>query len=310
MCIRDSNTGNESASPDKVSPFESGKSAVIVSARERPSPVRAKSIRTNLSAVHEYLQALISLIKSQFINLFITNINIPLGANPIERLKSYHVVDPAANDSFSLDSSQIQAPPVLGIELFLALEDELARRRGNNLPEEVLELEHIHNKLIFDALNEILDEFRPFGLKGKPAPWRNSSRKVFFKRITVETALDVLDKAKERVVEWASSMCGFIHDKDDNLLGRDLHLDEDYINHIKEDRLARMLANEAYENEERWITYEEEETEVAFDLADLVFETLIAECVEEVSRIQNKRAPARPANPRMQTRPQGRSLSP
>eukprot|EP01017_Pseudomicrothorax_dubius_P007088 TRINITY_DN12144_c0_g1_i1.p1 TRINITY_DN12144_c0_g1~~TRINITY_DN12144_c0_g1_i1.p1 ORF type:complete len:930 (+),score=284.11 TRINITY_DN12144_c0_g1_i1:422-3211(+) len=238
------NTGNESASPDKVSPFESGKSAVIVSARERPSPVRAKSIRTNLSAVHEYLQALISLIKSQFINLFITNINIPLGANPIERLKSYHVVDPAANDSFSLDSSQIQAPPVLGIELFLALEDELARRRGNNLPEEVLELEHIHNKLIFDALNEILDEFRPFGLKGKPAPWRNSSRKVFFKRITVETALDVLDKAKERVVEWASSMCGFIHDKDDNLLGRDLHLDEDYINHIKEDRLARMLANE------------------------------------------------------------------
>ncbi len=28
----------------------------------------------------------------------------------------------------------------------------------------LLELEHIHNKVIFDALNEALDEFRPFGL--------------------------------------------------------------------------------------------------------------------------------------------------
>lgn len=30
----------------------------------------------------------------------------------------------------------------------------------------MLELEHIHNKAIFDALNEALDYHRPFGIVG------------------------------------------------------------------------------------------------------------------------------------------------
>lgn len=35
----------------------------------------------------------------------------------------------------------------------------------------LLELEHIHNKVLYDALNEALDYFRPFGLNGYPLPW-------------------------------------------------------------------------------------------------------------------------------------------
>ena len=33
------------------------------------------------------------------------------------------------------------------------------------------EWENIHNKVIFDAINEALDNFRPYGLKGPPMPW-------------------------------------------------------------------------------------------------------------------------------------------
>lgn len=33
-------------------------------------------------------------------------------------------------------------------------------------------MERIHNKAIFDAFNEALDYFRPFGIKGRPLPWR------------------------------------------------------------------------------------------------------------------------------------------
>jgi hypothetical protein len=33
------------------------------------------------------------------------------------------------------------------------------------------EITHIHNKSIFDALNESLDLNRIYGLKGKPFPW-------------------------------------------------------------------------------------------------------------------------------------------
>ena len=35
------------------------------------------------------------------------------------------------------------------------------------------EWENIHNKVIFDAVNDALDEFRPYGLNGPPAPWSN-----------------------------------------------------------------------------------------------------------------------------------------
>lgn len=33
------------------------------------------------------------------------------------------------------------------------------------------ELENIHNKAIFDAINEAMDGMRPYGLKGPPMPW-------------------------------------------------------------------------------------------------------------------------------------------
>jgi len=33
------------------------------------------------------------------------------------------------------------------------------------------EWENIHNKVVFDAINEALDGCRPYGLKGPPLPW-------------------------------------------------------------------------------------------------------------------------------------------
>ena len=38
------------------------------------------------------------------------------------------------------------------------------------------EWENIHNKVIFDAVNEALDGYRPYGLKGPPLPWSNQTR--------------------------------------------------------------------------------------------------------------------------------------
>lgn len=42
----------------------------------------------------------------------------------------------------------------------------------------LLELEHIHNKVVFDAVNEALDQHRPYGLKGQPFPWKVDSTKL------------------------------------------------------------------------------------------------------------------------------------
>jgi hypothetical protein len=38
------------------------------------------------------------------------------------------------------------------------------------------EWENIHNKVIFDAINEALDGYRPYGLKGLPLPWSKQTR--------------------------------------------------------------------------------------------------------------------------------------
>ena len=59
----------------------------------------------------------------------------------------------------------------------------------------VNEMERIHNKAIFDAFNEALDYHRPFGIKGRPLPWRKNvlSRQVY----TVE---ETLEKSASRVV--------------------------------------------------------------------------------------------------------------
>lgn len=44
-----------------------------------------------------------------------------------------------------------------------------------------------------------------------------------------------------RVIQWGSALCGFIPDTVESDDGQLIHMDEDYINHIKETRLALML---------------------------------------------------------------------
>lgn len=70
-----------------------------------------------------------------------------------------------------------QHQAVLGLECFAMRErklEELHRDQPKVLTEFIVELERIHNKAIFDAFNEALDYYRPFGIKGRPLPWKVS----------------------------------------------------------------------------------------------------------------------------------------
>jgi len=55
----------------------------------------------------------------------------------------------------------------------------------------VNEIENIHNKAIFDAVNEALDGLRPYGLKGPPLPWSKQAKTLTFK-FGKEDALEYL----------------------------------------------------------------------------------------------------------------------
>ena len=74
----------------------------------------------------------------------------------------------------------------------------------------VAELENIHNKVIFDAVNEALDGLRPYGLKGPPLPWSKNSKTLTFKFGKEETLDYLLQKVKFKVLEWSNMNAGLI----------------------------------------------------------------------------------------------------
>ena len=94
-----------------------------------------------------------------------------------------------------------QQQPVLSVELYLDIERKkdyvlladsisevnLSYNSSVQKPELVenqsmlAEWENIHNKVLFDAVNDALDEFRPYGLKGPPAPWSGQTRALTYR---------------------------------------------------------------------------------------------------------------------------------
>jgi hypothetical protein len=66
-------------------------------------------------------------------------------------------------------------------------------------------------------MNDVLDLFRPYGINGCPYPWKQQIKHYKIKPITEENYEDVLEMAKEKVLEWASYQCGLLYEKDEAL---------------------------------------------------------------------------------------------
>jgi hypothetical protein len=71
---------------------------------------------------------------------------------------------------------------------------------------------HIHNKALFDSLNEFMDHERPFGIWGKPFPWKKCSS--FTHDFTDLVKEEKLRKGVDKVVEQCSYVCGLLIDKE------------------------------------------------------------------------------------------------
>ena len=160
----------------------------------------------------------------------------------------------------------------------------------------MLELELYHHKAIFDAFNEALDAYRPYGLKGLPYSWK-LSQPHNPSEIGQRDINKILLKAKERVFAWCGVNCGILGTTVE-MPGRGLvALNEEQINHVKEDRLAKMLSQEVTESEEKWICYEDQETYLQMEFADLIFDRLASETAENLYRIIcNRRAENNPSS--------------
>ncbi len=62
-------------------------------------------------------------------------------------------------------------------------------------------------------------------------------------------------------------------------------INEDYVKQVHEDRLSRMLAADLIEGEDRWVFYDDEETEILVEIANALYTEMLIELIEEVYEV-------------------------
>lgn len=183
--------------------------------------------------------------------------------------------------------------PIVSVDFYLEVEkqreEQMLARRHEVDPRTKKRWEsiHIYNKCVFDALNESLLKFRPYGIVGQPMPW---SRKVRRLQTKVEIASVDTERlflmVKQELFRWAQVLCGNmagpVFHFPDPKTGQDV-FSEEMLQDTRERRLQAVLTADTVECEHHWLNFEFEESQIKVDLADLVLETLVHECVTLLS---------------------------
>lgn len=146
--------------------------------------------------------------------------------------------------------------------------------------------DNIHHKAIFDAINEALEEMRPYGLEGMPMPWSNKVRTLTNKNSHPSQRKNVLNNVLSKVTKLSKTLMGTLLNSElKNYYSR---IDEENIENIREERLAETLGEELTENEPRWLNYSPEEDTIKIDLSDLLFNHIIQETAELWCKLENR----------------------
>lgn len=105
--------------------------------------------------------------------------------------------------------------------------------------------EHIHNKALFDAVNESLVQFRRYDKDGEPMPWSSKVWKLRQpqKEIDIKKMFEIV---KHDVFRWSIMQAGTLPRKE--FIFSD-EFDEELFAEIWEKKLATLLATEVIENE-------------------------------------------------------------
>lgn len=129
----------------------------------------------------------------------------------------------------------------------------------------------IHKKMLVHVLNLQFQQFRPNGFKGKPLTWSNKAPAVP-RPLRVG---EVTEKVLKDIEIFSLFQIGRIFNEE--IITSNGGLDEGLIQSLREDRLERLIYYETFEEEDEWVDYEFEETQVKFDVADMVLEHLSEE---------------------------------
>jgi hypothetical protein len=172
-----------------------------------------------------------------------------------------------------VDFHSITSPIPIQVYLRLARSvNNISTDRDSQVKLTDREAEHIHNKLIFDSLNEaLLKAHLPRDLP----PWVSSVGRLSKAAPHISA---VFEGVSETVTDWSLIEAGKIPTFE--MLLSSGRIDEELLSHQRETRLTNMIYNELLEEEGRWVDYSYEEAQTKLDLADLVLTKLIDEVIE------------------------------
>lgn len=129
---------------------------------------------------------------------FLKQLTQPIQKEPTEILQALQTSEIGSYKHFET-TQDIQKHPIIPVDLYLdiekAREEAMIQRKGTNVNREtqlLWESIHIQNKSFFDAVNESLMKFRPYGLTGEPMPWSNKIRRL-------QTKVDISSVDTERL---------------------------------------------------------------------------------------------------------------
>lgn len=188
--------------------------------------------------------------------------------DPLVELEKIH------NDFNEFDDKFIYEP-ILNIEFILFNHF----RASENLTlystdRQLIEADKIHKKMILAAADEILQYFRPYGIKGKPMPWSSESRSLSKDKTSTD---DILQGFILYMLELASCQIGKI--PTENMILLDGNLDEIALSESRKESLEYTLKKDILESDWIWTDIEYEETQTKLDLSDIILSCLCEELI-------------------------------
>ncbi|OMJ81323.1 hypothetical protein SteCoe_18246 [Stentor coeruleus] len=223
--------------------------------------IKPQTLKPHLSEYMDYSQIqnlIISVFSKINTDEFLKNLQNPLIKPPLNELTKIQ-----EHEIGMLTDIQIFDFP----ELF-NLNDFITENLSSN---QKTNYQNIYNKMILQTLNIILQEFRPFGKKGLPMPWVHNGdyykKPVYLSQVIKKVLEDFRVLNNMKIGVYADF--GKVGNGNDKMVEM----------RIKEDNVINAIFYEAYCEEDKWIDYEFEETQVKFDLADMILQDLAEEII-------------------------------
>jgi hypothetical protein len=182
-------------------------------------------------SISKYLDNIFILMISRHSANFIREVNSSIAKSNLE------VLDMLRGRERIQTKLPHEMQPIIPLSIYLDIEETKVPINKDSKVN-LRKCQKIHNKAVFDAVNEALNLIRPYGISGEPLPWSLQQR-ILFKSITDPNI--ITRNIKNMILDWISFQVGTLPKANFLINGR---FDEKYFGEMRERHLINMLAQE------------------------------------------------------------------